>query len=294
MTATPFLFFSGGVPLAGRVHRATGVPGRQPAVVVTGSWLTVKEQMADRYAAALAERGFTALTFDHAGFGASGGSPRQVESPTRKMADLTAAVGALRSLSSTSAGPPAVLAVCAGAQYALAAVAAGLEVSALASVAGWFHDLDSVTDLYGGADGVAQRLDRADAALETYLRTGEVVTVPAYDPEDERAGMAFPLPYYAEADRGAVPAWRNEMAEMSWRGWLTFDGLSPAAAVTAPVLVVHSDDAVLPDNARSVAAAAGAATVWLEGEQTDFYDQPAQVSAAVEAAAGHLLSAVTA
>jgi uncharacterized protein len=70
VTTTPFLFFSGGVPLAGRMHRdrAAGV-GRQPAVLVTGSWLTVKEQMPDRYAAALAERGYTALTFDFGGLG---------------------------------------------------------------------------------------------------------------------------------------------------------------------------------------------------------------------------------
>jgi uncharacterized protein len=284
VTATPFLFFSGGVPLAGRLHR-TG-SGRQPAVVVAGSWLTVKEQMADRYAAALADRGFTALTFDFAGFGASGGEPRQVESPTRKQADLAAAGAAVRSLALTDPGPPALLAVCASAQYALAA---DLDVSALAAVAGWFHDLDSVTGLYGGPDAVAGKLRRSDAALETYQRTGEVVTVPAYDPGDPDAGMAFPLDYYARPERGAVPAWRNEMAEMSWRGWLTFDGLSPRA--TAPVLLVHSDDAVLPDNARAVAKATDAAVVWTTGEQTDFYDLRPQVTAAADAAAEHFRDA---
>ena len=289
---TPVLFHSGGVPIAGRLHRdpAAGT-GRQPAVVVTGSWLTVKEQMPDRYAAALAARGYTALTFDFAGFGQSGGEPRQVESPTRKMADLAAAVAYLSLLSLVRPGPPALLAVCASAQYGLAAVAAGLPVGAFCSVAGWFHDADTVAPLYGGPDAVAERLRAGDAALERYLATGEVVTVPAYDPDDPRAGMAFPLDYYGNPERGAVPAWTNAMAELSWRGWLTFDGLAAGAAPGVPTLFVHGDGCTLPDNVRALAAATGAATEWLDGEQTDFYDRPAQVDAAVAAADAHFRAA---
>ena len=287
MTTTPFLFFSGGVPLAGRMHRnpAAGLD-RQPAVLVTGSWLTVKEQMPDRYAAELARRGWTALTFDFAGFGESGGEPRQLESPTRKMADLAAAVAYARSLSLVAAGPPALLAVCAGAQYGLAAAAAGLELAAFCSVAGWFHDLPTAAPLYGGVEGITSRLERADAALEHYRRDGSVLTVPAYDPDDERAGMPMPLSYYADPARGAVPAWSNAMAEMSWRPWLTFDGLAGASAAV-PAHFVHGDGAVLPDNVRTIAARMDAGTTWLDGEQVDFYDRPELVDPAVEAADAH-------
>lgn len=283
MPTTPFLVHSGGVPLAGRMHAPAGA-GTGPAVVVTGSWLTVKEQMPDRYAAALAERGYTALTFDFAGFGGSGGEPRQAESPSRKIADLAAVVAYARTL---GGGPPALLAICASAQYALAAVAAGLPAAAVVSVAGWFHDAETVAPLYGGPDGVAERLARADTALERWLDTGEVTTVPAYDPEDQRAGMPMPLDYYADPDRGAVPAWTNAMAELSWRPWLTFDGLAAAVGVTVPTLFVHSDGCVLPDNVRTLAGTLGADKVWLDGEQTDFYDRPAQVDAAVAAADAH-------
>jgi fermentation-respiration switch protein FrsA (DUF1100 family) len=286
VTTTPFLFFSGGVPMAGRMHRSPGSE-RQPAVLVTGSWLTVKEQMPDRYAAALAERGYTALTFDFAGFGASGGEPRQLESPARKMADLAAAAAYARTLSLVTAGPPALLAVCASAQYGLAAAAGGLELSAYCSVAGWFHDLATAAPLYGGEDGVTERLDRADEALARYLRDGEVVTVSAYDPQDERAGMPMPLDYYAQPDRGRVPTWKNEMAEMSWRPWLTFDGLAAAATATVPSHFVHGDAAVLPDNVKLIADRMGAGTTWLDGEQVDFYDRPALVDPAVEAADAH-------
>ncbi len=53
-------------------------------MVVTGTWTSVREQMADRYAARLAARGFMTLAFDHTGYGASGGRVRDYESPALK------------------------------------------------------------------------------------------------------------------------------------------------------------------------------------------------------------------
>src|SRR4029453_17232582 len=61
----PMVFTSDGVPLAGTfVRNSASLSARQRCVVVTGSWLNVKEQMALVYARALAERGFTAFTYD--------------------------------------------------------------------------------------------------------------------------------------------------------------------------------------------------------------------------------------
>ncbi len=68
----PFLFFSEGVRLSGTLHRnVADLLTAQPTIVVSGSWLTVKEQMADRYARELAARGYSAFTFDFTGFGQS-------------------------------------------------------------------------------------------------------------------------------------------------------------------------------------------------------------------------------
>jgi uncharacterized protein len=219
--ANPYLIVNGDTPLSARVHRATDDPlERQPAVLVTGSWLTVKEQMADHYARALAARGYTVFTFDFAG---------------------------------------------------------------------WFHDTASVAPFYGGLPGVRARQARGHAALEAYLRDGTVRTVPAYEAGNEAAGMFFELDYYENPTRGAVPAWRNEMAELSWVYWLGFDGLSAAPAVSVPTLLVHGDDCVLPDNARSVhdRLAGPKSLVWMDGAQTDFYDRPAQVSKVVDAVDDH-------
>ena len=75
------------------------------------------------------------------------------------------------------------------------------------------------------------------------------------------------------------------MAEMTWFYWLAFDGLAPAGAVATPSLFVHADGCVFPDHVRQVQARVTGPTslVWASGNQIDFYDQPAQVDAAMAA-----------
>jgi len=286
----PVVFPSNGVSLVGRVYRnVDNLHEPQPTVVITGSWLTVKEQMPHEYAVRLAELGQTAFTFDFTGFGQSGGAPRQLEQPTRKIADIIAAAEFLSTMSFVSGGAVGHLGVCASAQYALAAIARGAKIRAFASVAGWYHDAASVAPFYGGAEGTALRFDRGRRAVETYGSSGEVVMVPAYRAGDDRAGMFFELDYYANARRGAVPAWRNEMAEMSWMFWLTFDGLRAAPEVRVPTVMVHGDGCVLPDNARAVFAALQGPKhlEWTDGSQIDFYDQSMHITKSLAVVAPH-------
>lgn len=280
-------FDSRGEALAGRLFRpAAPATRRQPVIAVTGSWLTVKEQMAEVYARRLAEAGFTAFTFDFSGFGLSHGTPRQCEMPARKIEDIKAAVTFLRTMSFVSG--VGYLAICASAQYAVAAVAAGAQIDAFVSVAGWFHDLESVGLFYGAREGVAQRLARAHKATVKYLATGDQSLVPAYAEADERAGMFFPMEYYASPQRGAIAAWKNQMDEMSWAHWLNFDGVAAAGSVATPTLLVHSDGCALPDNARRVHSLLGGPKEleWLDaGGQTDFYDRTEFVDRATKSAA---------
>ncbi|WP_067650101.1 alpha/beta hydrolase [Nocardia harenae] len=293
--STPVMFAGGDGTLAGRLYRATADPfARHPGIVVTGSWLTVKEQMAHTYATALAARGFAVLTLDHAGFGESPGHPAAAELPGRKIADITAAVRYAATLSVVAGDRVGYLGVCAGAQYGFAAAAAGAPVAALASVAGWFHDTATVAPFYGGRDGVDLRLRRGAAALEHYRSTGQVTTVPAYEPGNDRAGMFIDLDYYADPARGAIDAWPNRMAELSWQPWLGYEGITPAAAVTVPSLFVHSADCVFPDIVRDLATRLGARAALIEsaGGQTDHYDRPAQVTLAADAAADHFRTAL--
>lgn len=284
------LFFSDGVPLVGRFYRNTqSFFTRQPAVIVTGSWLTVKEQMAAVYAEHLAERGYTAFTFDFSGFGESGGTPPQAEIPTRKISDILAAAKFVSTLSFVKPGAIGHLAICASAQYTLAALAAGAPIHSFVSVAGWYHDTVSVAQFYGGDEGVTRRIDLAKRAIEKFVRTAEVEMVPAYKSGDESAGMFFELDYYRNPGRGAVPSWKNKMATMSWLHWLTFDGLQPAQQVKTPTLFVHSDGCVFPDHVKRIHSALTGPKemLWMDGTQTDFYDRPRFVEKAIDAAHRH-------
>lgn len=289
----PFIFFSDGVRLAGTLYRNVyDLFTPQPTVVISGSWLTVKEQMAQRYARELASRGYTAFTFDFAGFGQSEGTPRQTEIPTRKIADIQAATRFVLSLSCVQGPAVGYLAICASAQYALVAMAQGARISTFVSIAGWYHDAPSIAPFYGGAEGVKLRLGTGRRSLDAYVTSGREQMAPAYADGDQRAGMYFPLDYYANPSRGATPTWKNEMCEMTWLYWLTFDGMRAAREVTMPTLFVHGDNCALPDNARRVYGDLRGPKdlLWMDGAQEDFYDQPDLVSASVAAADGHFRS----
>ena len=96
-------------------------------------------------------------------------------------------------------------------------------------------------------------------------------------------------PYYGDPAKGAVPEWRNRFAVLSWPEWLRFDGLAPAGDIAVPTLMIHSEEAAFPDNARRFqdALAGPAEILWRDGTQLDFYSEPAQVDPAVAAAAAH-------
>jgi uncharacterized protein len=284
---TTLPFYRDDVRLVGELFRNTDrFDVRQPGILITGSWLTVKEQMPEVYALRFAERGYTAFTFDFSGFGQSGGEPRQAELPHRKIADLIAATKFLSTLALIEPDTLTHLAVCATSQYALTALAQGSLAERFVSVAGWYHDPVSVAPFYGGAEGMAARLQVADRAIDRFLTTGAVDMVPAYNAGDPSAAMFIEMDYYGNAQRGAVPSWKNEMAAMSWYYWLLFDGTSAARQVEVPSLLVHSDGSVFPDNVRLVHSQLRGKKelVWTDGFQTDFYDQPTQVAFAVDAA----------
>lgn len=286
VSQTPVLFPSNGAMLSGLIARqATDPDARQIGVIVTGSWLTVKEQMSLLYARRLALLGYTALVFDFAGFGESQGEPRQAEIPARKIADLCSAADFLSTLSFVEHDRVGHVAICASAQYALHAIMRQARIRAFASVAGWYHDAATIAPFYGGADGVERRMALADADVAAFLRSEPRPNAPAYAPGDERAGMPFELDYYANPRRGAIEAWTNEMAPMSWAHWLSFDGLSIATLNDIPSLMVHGPGCALPDNAKRVFDnwSGPKRLEWAEGQQTDFYDEPEKIGLAVKA-----------
>ncbi|GAA3433312.1 alpha/beta hydrolase [Kutzneria kofuensis] len=284
-------FASGDCVLRGTLYIAGRDEGeRGPAAVVAGSWTTVKEQMAGRYAAELAARGLTALAFDFRHYGESDGQPREFESPESKVADIVAAVDFLSNHPAVDADRIGALGVCAGAGYVCVAAARDERIRALALVAPWLHDAELVRAVYGGEDGVREKIEAGQRARVRWEETGQVEYVPAVSDTDPTAAMYGPIDYYLNAARGAIEQWPNRLATMSWPTWLTFDPISVAPQVDVPLLAVHSEDAAIPDGIRRFAdKVSGPCELrWRSGTQFDFYDDDATVDDAVTAAAEHL------
>ncbi|QKW38180.1 alpha/beta fold hydrolase [Actinomadura sp. NAK00032] len=260
-----------------------------PGIVVAGTWTSVKEQMADRYAERLADRGYAALSFDFTGFGESGGEPRDVESPELKIRDIRDAVTFLAGHPGVDGTRLGALGVCAAAMYMSANAADDPRVRSLALVAPWLHDARLCAENYGGDDGVANKISAAEKAHARYRETGEVEYVPMVSGTDPRAALPMDVDFYLNPDRGGVPAWPNRFAVMAWKGWLTFDSIALAPRITAPTVLVHSEDAAIPDGARRFhdGLAGPKDLVWTDGVQFDFYDQEPQVTFAADAAAAH-------
>jgi uncharacterized protein len=287
-------FDSEGDVLVGTVYRPA-TQGRGAAIVVTGSWTTVKEQMAATYARRMAEAGFVALAFDFAGFGESGGHPRQLESPTRKVRDIHSAVTLLAGHELVDHRRIGALGVCAGSGYTAVNTADDPRVRSMALIAPWLHDAGLVRDIYGGEDGVRAKTNAGLDALKRFEDSGTVSYVPAVSVTDPEAAMFGPFDYYLDAGRGAVPAWENRYAVMSWPQWLSFDPHPAASRITAPTVLVHSRDGAIPQGAEKFhAALAGPKNlVWLGGSQFDFYDQEPTVTQAAGIAARHFEQTLT-
>jgi len=264
-------------------YRNTTQPDqRQPAIVITGSWLTVKEQMAHEYASKLAALGYTVFTFDFAGFGQSGGDLRQTEIPARKISDIIAAVDFVRTMSFVQPGAVGYLGICASAQSCPGGDGGRRANRFFVSVAGWFHDAVSVTPFYGSPEGADDARTRRQATVR-FLSSGETELAPAYRKGDRECRDAFELDYYANHATWSHPGVEKRDDVMTWCYWLMFDGLmrrqrsTPrhcwCTATSAPCGKCPANPCELRAKKR---------LVWSEGSQIDFYDQPALVGMAVE------------
>jgi fermentation-respiration switch protein FrsA (DUF1100 family) len=286
----PIAFQSQGDSLAGLLVLPDGPARPRPALVVTGAWFTVKEQMPLRYARELAARGYAALVFDFRGFGQSAGDLRQRETPAMKIEDVRAAAACLGRLPEVDQARVGALAICASAGYAARAAADATDLlRAVAFVAPWFQDRGIVEAVYGGADGVQALLQVGARARAEQAATGRQQFVPAASLDDPRALM-FGVPYYTEPHRGRIPAWRNDADLAFWPDWLGFDSLSAAPELRSPLALVHSEAAAVPQGAHAFfeQVRAPKRELWLDGvSQFDFYDSDRAVQAACDFAAAH-------
>ena len=280
-------FQSEGEKLVGNLYLPANYKAgdKLPAVVVAGSWTTVKEQMPATYAQKLAEQGFAALAFDFRFFGESGGKVRGFESPSAKIADIKNAVSFLQTVEAVDGNRIAGLGICASAGYMAVATARDSRIKSFIAVAPWIHDATIVNTIYGGEEAVKAKIESSQAARAKFEQTGKAEYVPAISTTNKQSAMYGNVDYYLNPKRGAIPQWANQFAVMSWGEWLTFSAMPQAKQIKVPTLFIHSEKAAIPDGARRFFAAIPGKDkdiVWFpEAQQFDFYDQQATINQAV-------------
>ncbi|SDT28416.1 alpha/beta hydrolase [Actinoplanes derwentensis] len=270
-------FTADGITLAGNLSLAGP---DAPAVVLTGPFTGVKEQVTGTYAKLLHERGVTTLAIDHRGFGESGGR-RAHEDSQGKLSDLRAAVTVLTEYTDRIG----VVGICLGGGYAVRAGATDPRLRAVVGIAGAYNSPArfSAGDPAGYRDSLASFIDRYDEEL------------PAVAPDGAPAAMGGDEPYaYYGTARSAAERWENRVTWGSLHSLMTLDALGAAPLLgDTPLLVVHGrvDDYCSPELARAAhdAAPGPKELRWLDAAQhIDLYDVEPYVTQAADAAAEFL------
>ena len=282
-------FENEGSTLSGTLYLPAAASGKPlPAVVVTGAWTSVQEQMPRVYAREMANRGFAAFTFDFRGWGKSGdvaGQARYTEDPSAKISDIRAAIQFVSTLPEVDATKINGLGICASSGYMVDAASGNPLINRVGLVAPWLQNDELVNAVYGGPEGVAGLISVSRAAES---KGGEII--PAAGPVGAE-GVLMPIGgYYHDPKRGAIPEYDNKWNQASWEGWLTYFPADNPARLDKPLAIVHSEAAAIPEGVKTfLEGFIGEATMaWLESvTQFDFYDNPEDVRRAADVVGKH-------
>ena len=287
-------FVSDGLKIAGHLRVPSGEPLGRPGLVFTGPLTGVKEQVTGTYAEALADAGYVTLAFDHRGFGASEGTPRQHEDPAGKLNDLRDGLSWLAAHPAVDPDRIGCVGICLGGGYALRYSAFDPRVRALVTVAGGYNDPRAMRAGMG-VESYRAVLAEQMALAARQQASGELEYLAAVSNDDTPALMGGEEPYaYYGTDRRAGGGWENRITQASVYSLVTADLAIGADFISpTPWLMVHgrTDAYCTPEGATAAFARAGEPkeAVWLDTtNHIDLYDVSKYVDPAVSAAEGWL------
>jgi pimeloyl-ACP methyl ester carboxylesterase len=290
----PVSFPSGDAQLAGPLLLPGD--GRAPARVhvLIGPVSFVKEQSPIQYATRLAKAGDAALIFDPTGFGASEGTPRLLDDPARKVADLKAAIDLVGRRRETQDAEVSVVGICMGCNWAAQVAAEDPRVERVALVVGAYSIRSRRIATAGGPEAFERQAAAYRAVLEAYERDGtlEHHTMVAERMEDSYFSWPVPFHWYRMwTDPGPLEykgRWRNALTTTSDHAHYTYDVEAHVRRLTVPTLMVNSTNSATPlPDVEGLFARVPAATKELvvtgDEIQVRFYDDPVTIDRAVDA-----------
>ena len=240
-----------GISIAANVYTPAGYDKtkKYPAIVVAHPNGGVKEQVAGLYAELLAKQGYIVIVPDAAYQGASGGTPRNVDTPSSRTADLHAAADFISTYAGVDANRIGILGICGGGGYTLNAAKTDKRFKAVATLSMFKTGLVRRNGFKNSQVAtIQQRLKEASEAREEEARGGEVRYVgnmPKMSKE-EVAKMPFDLyregyEYYLETH--AHPNSTFRYTQSSLLDLMRFDATDQIELINQPLLMLAGSKA---------------------------------------------------
>lgn len=291
----PICYDADGTTIAANVYVPAGYKESDSyaGIVVGHPNGAVKEQAAGLYAQRLAEAGFVTLAFDAATTGESGGEPRNRDIPYLRIEDYRLAADVLSGFPGVDASRLAVLGICGGGGYALAAAQTDKRFKAVAVVS--MFNTGAVRRkgfMETQADTILKRLhDLADLRSKE-AAGGELVYSADMDAMTPEVGHNLPFDMYREGyeyyvETHAHPRSHARFAQRDLMDLFMWDPDDFMYLIDQPLLMVVGDKA---DTAYMTQSAFEKATgterkelFRIEGAtHVDLYWRPEHVAKAVE------------
>lgn len=273
-------FDSGGDTLRGWWYGPSGPDAG--AVVMAHGLSGVKEQSLDEYAEAFAAIGVGVLVYDHAGFGASDGEPRQEVNPPRQIEGYRDAISHVASLPGVD---PTRIGVWGS------SMSGGLAISLAATEPRIRCAVAQVPYLEATVDPDDPMTAQITAQMtETLSGSGDgpAPMIPVTAPEGGFALLtADGAQEWAEAHAGRAPAWRNEITLTSLVHVLGFRPVDSLSHARVPLLIIgFTGDTITPPDAAREAADTSSCIEFVEipGRHFDAYGGPGFAFTSGEAA----------
>ena len=253
-----------GISIAANVYTPAGYDKtkKYPAIVVAHPNGGVKEQVAGLYAELLAKQGYIVIAPDAAYQGASGGTPRNVDTPSSRTADLHAAADFISTYAGVDANRIGILGICGGGGYTLNAAKTDKRFKAVATLSMFNTGLVRRNGFKNSqVTTIQQRLKEASQAREEEARGGEVRYVgnmPKMSKE-EVAKMPFELyregyEYYLETH--AHPNSTFRYTQSSLLDLMRFDATDQIELINQPLLMLAGSKADTRDMTEAAFAKA--------------------------------------
>ena len=250
VTVQSVMFRNNEIMMSGNVCLPKGFSENRKygAIVVVHPGGGVKEQTAGLYALKLAGEGFVTLAFDAAHQGASGGLPRFLDDPMKRVGDFYSAVDYLITLPYVDSARLGALGVCAGSGITVKATMTERRIKALATVSavdvgaatrkGWEGNT-AESELIPTLEAVAkQRSAEAVGGAPVYVNY-----VPELGDTSAPRDLQQAADYYLTA-RGRYPTSTNQMLMTSISTLASFTGFEGADTyLTQPLLIIAGSEA---------------------------------------------------